>query len=101
MSTAQEKLLTALDLESLPPEEQEAFLADISDLVFEDSLTRMVEAMDQKTREDFGALMESDAEEDAVEAFLKERVPGADQAVADAMAELADAILSGTDTNHA
>ena len=92
------EVLEALQLSELSPEEQEQMLLDINAIIYEGSMVRIVERMDEQTRADFEALMESDAEEEAVEAFLKERVPDADALVAETVKELTDDILSGTDT---
>jgi len=93
------ELLSALDLESLAPEEQEALLLELNEIVFRGSMVRLIERMDEKSRDEFAALMEGDADEEAVEAFLKERVPDADSAVAETVAELTDDILAVTGTN--
>lgn len=92
-------VMDALELSELPPEEQEALLLDLNSLVFEGSMVRLIERMDEKTRADFTTLVESDADEDAVESFLKERVPDADAVVAETMQEISDDILSVTGTN--
>ena len=92
------EILEALQLSELSPEEQEQMLLDINAIIYEGSMVRIVERMDEQTRADFEALMESDAEEEAMEAFLKERVPDADALVAETVKELTDDILSGTDT---
>lgn len=92
------EILKALQMSELSPEEQEQMLLDINAIIYEGSMVRIVERMDEQTRADFEALMESDADEEAVEAFLKERVPDADALVAETVKELTDDILSGTDT---
>ncbi len=94
----QERLLNALDLDSLSPEEQESLLLEINELVFTGSMVRLVEQMDEATKAEFEALMESDASEEQVEAFLSERVPDADQAVAETVTELTNDILAATGT---
>ncbi|HEY0948094.1 MAG TPA: DUF5663 domain-containing protein [Candidatus Paceibacterota bacterium] len=93
-------ILDTLDVAALPEEDQQALLEDLHELVFKGSLVRMIEQMDDATKEAFEALMTSDAAEEQIEAFLKERVPGADQAVEDTVRELAGDILSGTGTNQ-
>lgn len=92
------EILKALQMSELSPEEQEQMLLDINAIIYEGSMVRIVERMDEQARADFEALMESDADEEAVEAFLKERVPDADALVAETVKELTDDILSGTDT---
>jgi len=92
------EVLEALQLSELSPEEQEQILLDINSIIYEGSMVRIIERMDEQTRTDFEALMESDAADEVVEAFLKERVPEADALVAEVVGELAGDILSGTDT---
>jgi len=92
------EMINALDLASLSPEEQEAVLLDLNELVYKGTMLRLVEGMDDKTRLEFTALMESDASEEEVEAFLTERVPDADLAVTETVAELTNDILAATGT---
>lgn len=99
MNTPHTELLAALELESLAPAEQEALLLELNEIVFRGSMIRLMERMDEASRDEFAKLMESDADEETVEAFLKERVPDADSAVAETVAELTDDILAVTGTN--
>lgn len=81
-------LLQALNLEAFPPEQQEEMLLTLSNLVFRASLVRLIEQMDDNTRVEFSALMKNNASPEAVEDFLKERLPGATGAVRDTVTEL-------------
>ncbi len=92
-------LLEALDMESLSPEEQEALLTDLNDLIYRGSMVRLLERMDDASRAAFEALVESDASEEEVEAFIQEHVPDADQAILEAVKEISDDILAATGTN--
>lgn len=91
---ALQKLIAALDLSSLPSEEREEILLDLNEVVFKNSLIRMIEIMDEPTREEFARLMESEASEQELETFLAERVPGADKAIEEAVESLTDDILA-------
>lgn len=91
------EVLEALQLSELSPEEQEQILLDVNSIIYEGSMVRIVEHMDDQTRTDFEALMEGDANDEDVEAFLKERVPEADVLITEVVKELSDDILSGTD----
>ena len=71
-------------------------LADAGDLIFKESLVRLVEAMDAPTAEAFNKLLESDASEAEIMAFLSEKVPGAEAIVGEAVDEVRDAILAET-----
>jgi hypothetical protein len=94
--TSQQSLLDALDISELPVEEQEEFLLELNALVFKGSLIRLIERMDEPTKDAFNALMDTDPSEEDVEAFLTERVPDADVAVQETLEELTNDILAVT-----
>lgn len=94
--TVDPDLLKALDIESLAPEDQEALLLELGDLVYKGSLMRLVGMMDDRTKVDFDALLDSGATEDEVDDFLAERVPDSGKAVEDTIRELRDDILAVT-----
>lgn len=92
------KAMNALGITELGADEQEALLIDLNSLIFRGSMVRLIERMDEATRDEFAKLMDSDAEEEAVEAFLSEHVPDADAAVLETVQELSDDILAATGT---
>lgn len=94
-----DKLVEALDLSALPLEEQNELLLDLNSVIFKSSLLTMIENMDEPTREEFAVLMEEEASEEDLEAFLMEKVPGAEAAVQQAVESLADDILAVSDTD--
>ncbi|HEY0010546.1 MAG TPA: DUF5663 domain-containing protein [Candidatus Paceibacterota bacterium] len=89
-------LIEALDIAALQPEEQEELLLDIGDLVFRGSMLRLIERMDDATRAEFDTLLAQDPPEDEVMTFLEKRVPGADTAVEETIADLRSDILAVT-----
>ncbi|KND47298.1 MAG: hypothetical protein AB199_02625 [Parcubacteria bacterium C7867-004] len=89
-------ILEALDIAELPAEEREELLLDLSSLISRGTLVRLIEQMDDTTSEAFSKLMDTNPDEEAVEAFLLERVPNADQAARDALKELTDDIVAAT-----
>lgn len=91
-------LLEALDISELPAEEQEELLLDLGDLVFRGSMLRLIERMDDSTKDDFNALMDTDPSEDKVMEFLQARVSDADQAVEETLADIRNDILAVTGT---
>ncbi len=95
MST-QQSILEALDISSLPAEEQEEILLDLNSLIFKGSLIRLIERMDEPTKDAFNVLMDTDPSEDEVETFLAKHVPDADAAVQETLDELASDILAVT-----
>lgn len=94
--TTFDKIVQALDLNSMPLEDQEKVLSKLSELIFRGTMVRLYERMDDATRADFTALLERQASPEEVDTFLKERVPGAEKAAEEAVAALADDILSVT-----
>jgi hypothetical protein len=96
MAAPTTSLLNALGIEDLLPEEQEELLLDLNSLIWEGSLIRLIEKMDDSTKEAFEKLLAADASEDEIQAFLTEHVPDADQAVTDTVQELTDDILAVT-----
>ncbi|MEA2701303.1 MAG: hypothetical protein QOE22_12 [Candidatus Parcubacteria bacterium] len=89
-------LLEALDIDELPPEEQEALLLDLGDLVFRGSMLRLIERMDLKTKDDFDALLDTNPSEEDVMDFLTARIPDADSAVEETLADIRNDILAVT-----
>lgn len=91
-----ESVLEALHIRELPEKEQEAALLELNALIFRGSIMRMIEQMDEPTKEAFGKLVEEDAKEEELQAFITQHVPHADQAVADTVAALTSDILAVT-----
>jgi hypothetical protein len=97
-TTKFQRLIEALELDELAPgEEQDELLTDLNSAIFKSSLVRMIESMDEKTREEFATLMENEASEEELEKFLAEKVPGAEKAIEEAVASIADDILAVSD----
>ncbi|MFZ1988020.1 MAG: hypothetical protein WAV21_03265 [Minisyncoccia bacterium] len=93
--STQKNLLQALNLEDFPLKEQEEMLLSVGDLVFKNSLVKLLEQMDDAMKDAFAALLEKNPSEEEVVAFLQ-KVPGADKAVAETVQELTDDILAAT-----
>lgn len=89
-------ILDALDIKDFSPEEQEELLLDLGDLVFRGSMLRLIERMDDETRREFNSLLERDPSEEETMRFLTERVPDADAAVEETLADLRSDILAVT-----
>jgi hypothetical protein len=89
-------VLDALALGEMTEEEQEEVLNDIGDIITEGTMVRLVEKMDDATRDAFTALLDTDPSEDAVEAYILEHVPDADAVVTEVVAELTRDIVAAT-----
>ena len=95
-TTDTQSILEALDIEALAPEEQQELILELGDLVFRGTMLRLIERMDDATQDEFSLLLDRDPQEDEVEQFIKSRVPGADEAVEQTLAELRSDILAVT-----
>lgn len=91
-----EAIMKALDVDALPPDEQEEVLLKVGELVLRDSLVRCLASLTEKERDEFGELTKSDASPDDVATFLVEHVPDADRYVGQAVDELTNDILAVT-----
>lgn len=95
-TTSLDVIINALKVADLPADEQEKILLELNALVFRGSVMRMLESMDEPTREQFNTLVESDASEEQLQAFITKHVPNSDQVVADTVASLTSDILAVT-----
>lgn len=95
-TTAPSNILEALNFAALEEAEQQELLLEISELVSKGTFIRLLERMDETTRDEFTALMERDATDEEVQAFIDARVPDAQSAVTETVQELTNDILSLT-----
>ena len=86
-------LLEALDLGALTDEEQEDLLVEINDLVYEATMVRIIEKMDDKTLEEYEKLIDSDAPVEEIDQFISKNVPDSDKLMQDSIEELIGDIL--------
>ena len=89
-------ILEALDLSALDPEDQEDLLVDLNELIFKTTLVAMIEVMDEKTQTAFEKLLDSDASDEEIDAFIEKNAPNADKIVKDTVNDLASDILLKT-----
>ncbi|MBU1292897.1 hypothetical protein KJ819_02400 [Patescibacteria group bacterium] len=94
--TPLEKIIDALELDQLPADEQEEIMSDIGALIFQSTMMNLMQVMDPETKEEFGKMVESDASEDEVSAFISSRVPNSDTIVQSTIDEMVDDILAVT-----
>jgi|GEM_PF-4454686 len=95
-TSALEELLEALKVGELAEEEQEQLMLELNDLVTQSTLVRMLERMDEESQTEFSALLDGEASEEEVEAFLAQKVPDADAILEDVIRGITkDVLLSG------
>lgn len=92
----QKDILNALEFNKLTPEEQEELLLDLGDLVFNGTMIRLRERMDEATAKAFDDFLATEPSSEEVAAFLADRVPGADEAVNETVDQLRSDILAVT-----
>lgn len=86
----------ALELDAMTNEERIDTLAEVHDLIFRSAMLKLIKNMTEAQKEEFGRLIDNDAELERIEAFLAD-IEGAEQAVDEATAEVTDAILTSTE----
>jgi hypothetical protein len=91
-----QKILTALDLESLKPAEQDEILYDLNDLVFKSTLIRLLEQMDNRLRSSFESMLDEGASDEELRDFIQAHLPEAEAVFNQTLGELADDILAVT-----
>lgn len=94
--TREESLIDALGFNELEATEQEALMLDLSQLIFKGSLLRMFETLDEATKGELESLLATNPSDEEMEAFLAEKVPGSEQAIAETVEELTSDILAIT-----
>jgi L-asparaginase/Glu-tRNA(Gln) amidotransferase subunit D len=90
-------ILDALDLAELPETEQEEILLDLNDLIYKGTMVRLIEKMDEATRDEFAKLLDGNATEDQIEAFIEANVPEADALLQETVEEMTNDILAVTE----
>ena len=59
-------------------------------------MVRLIEKMDEQTRDEFAKMLDGDASEDEIESFIQTHVPEADKLVEETVEELTSDILAVT-----
>ena len=89
-------ILEALDIEGLTEEEQEEMLLDLSELIFENYLVRIIEQMDENTSNKLNELISKEASEEEIQSYIEQNVPGANSTLTEVVQELTSDILAVT-----
>ncbi|HWU24608.1 MAG TPA: DUF5663 domain-containing protein [Candidatus Paceibacterota bacterium] len=85
-----------LSLDELPVEQQEELLEELGELVAEGALLRAAERIPEDAKAEFGRLLDQDASEEEVAAFIETHVPDADSLVDETLADIRNDILAVT-----
>lgn len=68
-------LLKELGIDKLPPEKAEEMVATIGRILYQAVLIRVMERLSDPEKDEFAALLDKEADEDAIYAFLTAKVP--------------------------
>lgn len=84
IKAAQIDLVSELGIDKLPEEQQKDLLAQISEVLQQRIVLRLVEEMPEEKKEDFGkVLQEGEKNPDKIEKFLNENLPNLEELVLD------------------
>ncbi|MBI4121131.1 MAG: hypothetical protein HY457_02660 [Parcubacteria group bacterium] len=79
-SNLQSKIATELGVGNLPPESQKRIIARLGEIILQRATMNILDVLPEEKRGEFGKLAAGD-DQSAVEAFLKQFVPNADELV--------------------
>lgn len=84
LSFLSKDIVKDLGLDKLTPSEQEKMLLQIGDIIFKRIMMRVVEELDEATKNDFDKLLDSpNKDQNTILNFLQERLPGYDSLIAE------------------
>lgn len=90
----EENLVKTLRLDLLPAPKQAKVLEDIGAILYQRILMRVLENMDDKTKDEFDALLGSNPKEDAMAGFLQSKVSNFNDLVLDEVAKFKESALA-------
>lgn len=94
--TPLEKIIDALELDQLPPAEQEEIMSDVGSIIFQSYMIKLMQVMDPATKEQFGKLVDGDASEEEISDFVSKNVPESGALIQSTIDEMVDDILAVT-----
>lgn len=74
MNPIQKNIVNALQLENLPPEEQQEIIIRIGTVIYQNVLMRVMEVMTEKDQDEFEKLLDKNANPEDIFAFLKDKI---------------------------
>ena len=74
MNTIQKNISSALEINSLPPEEQQEIILRVGALIYQNVLIRVIEMMTEKDQDEFEKLLDKNANPEDIFSFLKEKI---------------------------
>lgn len=95
-ATIPDNILDALNFAELEADEQQELLYELHEIIFKGTFVRLLERLDEPSRDEFTAMLERDASDEEVQGFIESRIPDADSAVTETVQELTSDILTLT-----
>lgn len=84
IKNAQMDLITELGIDKLPEKEQQALFVQISEVLQQKIVLRLVEELPEERKEEFGKILEENKENPGpIEVFLKEALPNVEELILD------------------
>jgi hypothetical protein len=93
-TTSLDKIKKALDFDQMSKTEQEELLLDMGEQIYKGTILASMEAMDEKSRAGFVDLIEKNASQEKLAAYIEEHVSNADAIAEAAVTELVNDILA-------
>jgi hypothetical protein len=86
----------ALGFAELSEKEQQEVLVELNELIFKGTMIRVMEQMDESVKDEFHALIDSNASQDEIIDFIEANVPDSDALVQETVTDLTNDILAVT-----
>ncbi len=94
--TPLDEINAALEIDEMTEKEQEELMLDLGELIFKGTIIGVMEIMDEKTKNEFHKLIDRNATQDELAAFIEDNVPGANEIALETVMNLTDDILAVT-----
>jgi predicted nucleotidyltransferase len=91
-----EKILTALEIDLMTPEEQAEIMIDLGNLIHRGTMIRIMEEMPETDKEELHTLMEKGSSEEEIVTYIYKHLPNTDSLVQEVLTEITDDILAVT-----
>lgn len=74
MNPIQKNITNALEIDSLPPEEQQEIILRVGAIIYQNVLIRVMEILTDSEQDEFEKLLDTGAKPEEIFAFLKDKV---------------------------
>jgi hypothetical protein len=90
------KIAVALEFDEMSTEEQEDIMIELSNLIFQGTMIKVMETMSDADKEGLFALEDRGASEEEVTEYINKHIPNSDLLVQETISELVDDIVAVT-----